>query len=120
RDFRQYTEPLGDEMKTIRTLLAALMISCLGLSAARADEPKPTPTQEQPKAAAGVLNDASLIDMLEMRGYKVKEEKMVQSMIYSVDVNGDGLCSSVTFQISPNKEKIWLIVALADITEEHK
>lgn len=112
-------------MFRMKTFAAAVV--SLGLVGGLYADTKPAPTDGQPPAPKieaapanpGVLSDASLKEMLEKLGYDVKEEKNGASMIYWVEVDSGGLKYSVSLQVSPNKEKLWFIVPLSDVNEEH-
>jgi hypothetical protein len=107
-----------------KTLSAAILSLSL-LPGLRA-ETKPAATDGNPpivktevKAAPGVLTDAKLKEMLETLGYEVREEKTKDGLLFWIDVTVDGLKYNVSLQISPNKEKIWGIIPLADPKAEH-
>src|SRR5262249_34632744 len=98
------------------TILSAALLS-LSLSAYASGAEQPAPAKAAP-ANTGVLTDESLKAMLENLGYAPKLEKFNGSNLYCITVDGDGLRFSVSLQISPNKEKIWAIVAVADLAPD--
>jgi hypothetical protein len=108
------------------TTLAAAILSLGLISGLRAEtkpelkdgNPPATKTESIP-AAPGVLTDAKLKEMLETLGYEPREEKIKDGMNYQVFITVDGLKYDVTVQISPNKEKIWTTIPLADMNDEH-
>lgn len=107
-------------MKTIKTLLAALMISMFSLNAARAepkaDEPKPA----QGATIPGQLTPDSLKEMLTNLGYDFDVEKTTNgNFLHFVKVARKGMNYEVNVNISSNKQKLWCSVALADVKPEH-
>jgi hypothetical protein len=112
-------------MKSIKssTLLAGILALSFGTALARADQPAPPKKIEEPKPVAVqglVLTEEGLQTYLKNLGYRFNVEKMGESTIYWIKVSREGVEYSVSFQISPNKEKIWAIVPLADIPEIDK
>jgi len=104
-------------MKTIKTLLAALFLSCLSLSAtARGDEAKPAIAKS---ADGSSLNAESLKEMLTVLGYDFEIVKGASGgNIHYVKFVRNGMKYDVNVNIAPNGSKLWASVALADLTPE--
>ncbi len=111
-------------MKTLKTLAAAAILS-LGLCGSMRAETKPevkdtAPVKVEVKPETpGVLTEAKLKEMLELLGYDVRVEKLNNTTYYWIFMTVEGIKYDVSIQLSPNMEKIWTIVPLADIKEEH-
>src|SRR5262245_60913541 len=104
------------EMKWFTYTALAAAVMSLSLTAVRADQPA---APAKPAAAtAGVLTDESLKTMLENVGYQPKVEKVGNSNHYCITVQSGGIQFAVSLQISPNKEKLWAIVAVADLAPD--
>ena len=108
------------KMRAFKGLLAGVLALTFGVTLARADEPAPPKQAPAPAGTAPegkTLTDEGLRAMLVNQGYKPTVEKVGTSNLYWVKISRDGVEYSVSFQISPNKEKLWIIVPLADIAD---
>lgn len=99
-----------------RLVCASILTLACGSAWATPPETKAVPTVAEGKT----LTVESLLEMLKNQGYAPKEEKVGTSQIYWVTVQRAGLSYNISFQISPNQEKIWAIVPLSDIAEPDK
>src|SRR5262245_109936 len=102
--------------------LTAILALAFATTIALADPPVPQkPGAAQQTVAEGqILSDEGLQTMLKNLGYKPTVEKVGTTTFHGITVVRDGISYFVSFQISPNKEKIWAIVALADIADIDK
>jgi len=108
-------------VKSYKSNALLACVAALGFAAlARADQPAPAKKPETPAPAGQALTDESLQATLKDLGYTPTLEKAGSSNLYWVKVAREGTTYSVSFQISPNKEKVWAIVPLSDIPDIDK
>lgn len=95
---------------------AIVLAIAMGTGLARADQAADKKGAD-PKVILppGVLDDQALETMIKNLGYTPRLEKFNGSNLYWVDVDRQGIRFSISFQISPNKEKIWAIVSVSDL-----
>ncbi|MCE9529543.1 MAG: hypothetical protein K8T89_00150 [Planctomycetes bacterium] len=96
-------------MKTIKTLLAALVISFFSLGGAQA--------QTKPATA---LSETELKEKLESLGHDVKPVALNNNRTgYYIDVTFKGQKASMFVQVSPSGSYVWGTLDLADLKPEH-
>ena len=98
-------------MKTIKTLMAALMVTLFCFNPAKA----------QNKPAAGAMTEEGLKTMLENLGYEPKEAPLSGNrMGYWITVKFKGQNASLFMQLSPSGANVWSTFDVAELKPEHK
>ncbi len=112
-------------MTRFKTLAAMVIgvVALIGVAALCPAQTGPLTTQPPvtqppvtvPTTDNGVLTAQSLKVMLSNLGYEVREEKTADSLIYWITVIRGSVTYNIDMNISPNGEKIWAMVPLADV-----
>lgn len=98
------------------SVLTAVLALALGTGLTRGDT-APAKKGAEPRVTLppGVLDSQALETMLKNIGYTPRLEKFNGADIYWVEVDRQGVRYTISFQVSPNNEKIWAIVSVSDI-----
>ena len=98
-------------MKTIKTLMAALMVTLFCFNSAKA----------QNKPATGAMGEGDLKTMLDNLGYDPKDAPLSGNRTgYFITVKFKGQNASMFMQISPSGSNVWSTFDMAELKPEHK